>query len=111
MAKPPGRSTRTATFTVEAAKRIASAVHKVEQGARDQPATGRRTSGGGDELVRATFSGAWGKGDEKTCNDAVLTAVEYKAKNYFATVGSAGVTKTCVLAYASGEWVLIATEC
>lgn len=111
MAKPPGRSARTATFTVEAAKRIAAAVHKVEQGSRDQPAAGRRTSSGGDELVRATFTGTWTKGDAKTCTDAVLPAVEYTAQNYFATVGTADVQKTCVLAYASGEWVLIACEC
>jgi hypothetical protein len=105
MAKPPRQSGRKVSFTPEAAKRIASAVMKVEGGNRDQGGVGLRTSSGGDELVRATFTGDWAKGDEKTCNDAVLTAVEIKAKNYLVGLAVSGEA-TCVLAYTSGEWVL-----
>ncbi len=110
MAKPPRQSGRKVSFTPEAAKRIASAVMKVEGGSRDQGAGGLRTSGGGDELVRATFTGSWEKGAEKTVNDAVLTAVQYKAKNYQISLSAPGDPMTVHLGYAAGEWVLVSFD-
>ena len=110
MAKPPRQAARKVSFTPAAAQRIASVVLKAEAGSRDSASPGRRSSSGGDELVRATFTAPWAKGDTKTCVDANLPAVQYDAKNLFAAItGSA--EKTCVLAYVSGEWLLIACEC
>lgn len=106
MAKPPRQSGRKVSFTPETAQRIVSAVGVVEKSGREFSAIHLPTSSGGDELVRATFTGDWAKGEPKTCSDAVLSSVTYKAKNYL--VGLAiETTGKCVLAYCSGEWVLV----
>lgn len=110
MAKPPRQSGRKVSFTPEAARRITSAVLAVEAGNRDQSAAGLRTMGGGDELVRGTFSLPWAKGATATVTDATLTAVTYTAKNYFAGLTGTG-TKACCIAFVAGEWILIAAEC
>lgn len=110
MAKPPRQSGRRVTLTPATAKRIARAVLAWERGGGDQSAPQLRTSSGGDDLVRGTFSGSWAKGDTKTVTDATLSSVTYDAKNYFANLTGTG-TKNCCLAYAAGEWILIAAEC
>jgi hypothetical protein len=110
MAKPPRQSGRKVTFTPEAAQRIARAVVTVEKGDRSIAAAGRRSAAGDDALVRGTFTAPWNKGSTKTVTDATLSAVTYEAKNYFASLTGSG-TKACAIAYANGEWILIAAEC
>jgi len=61
-------------------------------------------------IVRGTFSGSWAKGATATVTDAVLSSVTYTAKNYFVSLTGTG-TKACAIAYAGGEWILIAAEC
>jgi hypothetical protein len=36
--------------------------------------------------------------------------VTYSATNYFASLTGSG-SKACAIAYANGEWILIAAEC
>lgn len=110
MAKPPRQSGRRVSFTPEAAKRIGRAVLKVEAGDRTQSGTQLRTGGSDAEIVRGTFTAPWNKGSTKTVTDAVLSAVTYEAKNYFANVTGTG-SKACAIAYVGGEWILIAAEC
>jgi hypothetical protein len=98
------------TFTPEAAQRIARAVVNVEKGDRSIAAPGRQSAAGDDALVRGTYSGDWDKGSTKLVTDATLSAVTYTAKNYFASLTGSG-TKACAIAYAGGEWILIAAEC
>jgi len=110
MGKPPRQSGRRVTLTPATAKRIARAVLAYERGDRNQrPIAGQRQVGD-DAIVRGTFSAPWNKGDTATVTDATLSAVTYAAKNYFANVTGTG-TKACAIAYASGEWILIAAEC
>ena len=62
-------------------------------------------------IVRGTFTGAWAKGSTATVTDAVASSVTYAGvKNYFASVTGSG-SKACAIAYAGGEWILIAAEC
>jgi hypothetical protein len=61
-------------------------------------------------VIRGTFSGAWSKGSTKTVNDAVVSGATYTARNYFAAITTTG-TKSCAIARAGSEWILIATEC
>jgi hypothetical protein len=42
--------------------------------------------------------------------DAVDVGTTYTANNYFAAITGSG-TKACAIAYAGGEWILIAAEC
>ena len=65
---------------------------------------------GGLAIRRGTFQGPWAKGDSATVTDATLSAVTYTATNYFAEI-TASDEKTCAIAYANGEWILIAAEC
>jgi hypothetical protein len=112
MAKPPRQSGRSVTFTPASAKRIARAVLDHERGGRDMDRTQLRTAGSDDALVRCTFSGVWAKNGTATVTDSVLSSVTYKAKNYFANVGSTGATgvQQCIIAYAGGEWVLVSAQ-
>jgi len=61
-------------------------------------------------VIRGTFAGPWSKDSTATVTDATLSSVTYTAKNYFAAITASG-TKACAIAYAGGEWILIATEC
>jgi hypothetical protein len=61
-------------------------------------------------VIRGTFTGSWAKGATATVTDGVLSSVTYTATNYFASLTGTG-TKSCAIAYASGEWILIAAEC
>jgi hypothetical protein len=110
MGKPPRQSGRKVAFTPEAAERIARVVVAAERGDRSISAAAGQRAPGDDALVRGTFTGAWAKGSTKTVTDATLTAVTYEAKNYFASLTGTG-TKACCIAYAAGEWILIAAEC
>jgi hypothetical protein len=110
MAKPPRQTGKRVALSVEAARRIGRAVLAVEAGDRNQGGTQLRSAPGDDALVRGTFTAPWSKGDEKEVTDATLSAVKYKAKNYFANVGGSG-SKNCCLGYVAGEWILIAAEC
>jgi hypothetical protein len=85
-------------------------VHIVEKGTRRQGPTVVRSAPGDDAIVRGTFTGPWGKGGTATVTDATLSAVTYTATNYFAEITASG-EKTCAIAYANGEWILIAAEC
>jgi len=99
------------TFTPEAAQRIARAVVNVEKGDRSIAAAGGQRAVGDDGIVRGTFSAPWDKGSTKTVTDATLSSVTYAGvKNYFANVTGSG-SKACAIAYANGEWILIAAEC
>ena len=110
MGKPPRQSGRKVTFTPEAAQRIARVVLAVEKGDRSVGAADTRTGSDGTEIVRGTFAAPWAKGATATVTDANLSAVTYTAKNYFASLAGSG-TKACAIAYAGGEWILIAAEC
>lgn len=59
--------------------------------------------------IRGTFTAPWSKGATATVTDA-SSASTYTAKNYFAGITTTG-TKACAIAYAGGEWILIAAEC
>ena len=61
-------------------------------------------------IIRGTFSGTWAKGSTTTVTDAVVSGATYTAKNYFAAITGTG-SKACAIAYAGGEWILIAAEC
>lgn len=62
-------------------------------------------------VIRGTFSAPWNKGSTNTVTDATLTSVTYTGvKNYFASITGSG-SKACAIAYAGGEWILIAAEC
>lgn len=61
-------------------------------------------------VVRGTFSPPWNKTATKAVSVAESTGVTITAKNYFATI-SGSATKNCAIAYANGEWILIAVEC
>jgi hypothetical protein len=111
MAKPPRQSGRKVSLTPATAKRIAAVVLAYERGNKDMSSPPIRTGSDGTEIVRGTFTAPWNKGSTAAVTDAVLSAVTYTGvKNYFATVSGSG-TKTCAIAYASGEWILIAAEC
>jgi hypothetical protein len=111
MAKPPRQSGQRVTFTPASARRIAAVVQAYERGNGSIPAARQRTGGDDGGIVRGTFTGAWAKGSTKTVTDATLSAVTYEnVKNYFAAVSGSG-TKACAIAFANGEWILIAAEC
>jgi len=61
-------------------------------------------------VIRGTFSAPWSKGTSATVTDAIAASKTYTAKNYFASMTGSG-TKACAIAYAGGEWILIAAEC
>lgn len=109
MARPP-RNVRKITLSPRTAKRISRVVREVEGGDRDMGPTqlGRMADDGG--MARGTFTLPWSKGTTKTVTDAVLSAVTYDAKNYFAGLTGSG-TRACCIAYVGGEWILIAAEC
>jgi hypothetical protein len=106
----PRKSGSRVSFSPSSAKRITRVVHIVERGERRQGPTVVRSSPGDDAIVRGTFDGPWAKGATVTVTDATLSAVTYQAKNYFAAITATG-TKACSIAYANGEWILIAAEC
>ena len=111
MGKPPRQSGRKVTFTPEAAQRIARAVVTVEKGDRSIAAPGRQSAGSDGEIIRGTFTAPWSKGSTKTVTDATLSSVTYEGvKNYFASITGSG-SKACAIAYAGGEWILMAAEC
>jgi len=110
MSKAPRKASTRVSFSAKSAKRIARVVRLVEGGDRKQGPTTLRTSVGDDAIVRGTFTAPWSKGDTKEVTDANLSAVTYKARNYFADITGSG-SKACAIAYASGEWILIALEC
>lgn len=66
--------------------------------------------GGGVGMLRGTFTSPWAKGATATVTDAVDTGKTYTAKNYFAAITGSGA-RACAIAYAGGEWILIAAEC
>lgn len=107
MARAAGRKL---SFSKPAAKRIVRAVLEVERGDASTSAPRLTTAGGDDSIVRGTFTGAWAKGSTATVTNAVLSSVTYQAKNYFASLTGTG-TKNCAIAFAGGEWILIAAEC
>lgn len=110
MAKPPRQSGRRATFTPEAAQRIAKVVRNAERGGTDTPATNQRVSGLDGEVIRGTFTAPWAKGATKTVTDATLTSVTYGVTNYFAAASGSG-SKNCAITFTAGEWIVIAVEC
>jgi len=61
-------------------------------------------------VIRGTFSPPWNKGSTATVTDAINSSATITAKNYFANLTGSG-TKSCAIAYAGGEWILIAAEC
>ena len=65
--------------------------------------------GGARPVVRGTFTAPWPKGSTATVTDAA-GSVTYSATNYFASLTGSG-SKACAIAYANGEWILIAAEC
>lgn len=110
MAKPPRQSGRRATFTPEAAGRIAKVVRDAERGQGDISPTAPRVTGLDGEVIRGTFTAPWAKDATKTVTDATLSSVTYEAKNYFSTLTGSG-TKRCAITFTAGEWILIAAEC
>jgi len=62
------------------------------------------------EVVRGTFSAPWSKGASATVTNATNGSVSYSAKNYFGSITTTG-TKACAIAWANGEWILLAAEC
>ena len=98
------------SFTRRAARRISRAVRAVEGGRRDAGATSVPYMADEDVVRRGTFTAPWNKGDTATVTDAAISSVTYTAKNYFAAVSGTG-TKACAIAWACGEWILIAVEC
>ena len=61
-------------------------------------------------VIRGTFSPPWNKGSTATVTDAMNSGTTFTAKNYFSSLTGTG-TKACAIAYAGGEWILIAAEC
>ena len=61
-------------------------------------------------VIRGTFSAPWNKGATATVTDAINSGATFTTTNYFASLTGTGI-KTCAIAYASGEWILIAAEC
>jgi predicted RecA/RadA family phage recombinase len=61
-------------------------------------------------VIRGTFTAPWNKGSTATVTDAINSGTTFTAKNYFASLTGTG-TKACGIAYAGGEWILIAAEC
>jgi hypothetical protein len=98
------------SLTPATAKRIAAVVLAYERGNKDIGSPTMRTGSDGTEIVRGTFTAPWSKGSTATVTDGVLSSVTYTAKNYFASLTGSG-TKSCAIAYAGGEWILIAAEC
>lgn len=109
MARPP-RNTRRVSMTPRTAQRVARAVLKVEGGDRDMGPAELPTAGDDGVLARVTFSLPWAKGATKTVTDAILSAVTYQARNYFAGLTGSGTRAGCI-AFVAGEWILIAAEC
>jgi hypothetical protein len=62
------------------------------------------------EVVRGTFSAPWSKGASATVTNATNGSLSYSAKNYFGSITTTG-TKACAIAWANGEWILLAAEC
>jgi len=60
-------------------------------------------------VIRGTFDAPWEKDAAATVTDSVISGATYTAKNYMAPITGTG-TKSCVIAYAGGEWVLVETE-
>lgn len=61
-------------------------------------------------VVRGTFTAPWAKNSTKDVAVDDSSGATRTAKNYFAELSGSG-TKKCAIAYANGEWILIATEC
>jgi hypothetical protein len=61
-------------------------------------------------VARGTFTAPWAKGATASVADAVDVGTTYTAKNYFAAITGSGA-RACAIAYAGGEWILIAAEC
>jgi hypothetical protein len=61
-------------------------------------------------VARGTFTAPWAKGATAAVTDAVDAGTTYTAKNYFAGITASG-SRACSIAYAGGEWILIAAEC
>jgi hypothetical protein len=97
------------TFSTKDAKRIRSAVIAHEKGDRSESLVGMRYSE--DEgVIRGTFTAPWSKGSTATVTHAAMSSVTYQAKNYFGAITTTG-TKACAIAWANGEWILLAAEC
>ena len=60
-------------------------------------------------VIRGTFTAPWEKNATATVTDSVISGATYTAKNYTAPITGTG-TKSCLIAYAGGEWVLVETE-
>jgi len=61
-------------------------------------------------IIRGTFSAPWNKGTTATVTDANVSGATFSARNYFASITGTG-TKSCAIANAGTEWILIAAEC
>jgi predicted RecA/RadA family phage recombinase len=61
-------------------------------------------------VVRGTFTAPWNKNATATVTIPDSPGATRTAKNYFANISGSG-TKNCAIAFANGEWILIATEC
>lgn len=99
------------SFVPESARRIANVVRRVENARPSgEPLRFRQLVNARAKkiLLRGTFDGVWTKSGTATVD---VDGEEYSAKNYFSTVGAAGQTKACAIAYVGDEWILIAAEC
>jgi hypothetical protein len=98
------------SLTPATVKRIAACVLAFERGNKDIGSPPMRTAGFDGEIIRGTFTAPWSKGATKTVTDAVLSAVTYEVRNYFASLTGSG-SKACAISFVGGEWILIAAEC
>jgi hypothetical protein len=60
-------------------------------------------------VIRGTFSAPWEKGSTATVTDSVVSGATYTATNYTYPIKGTG-NKSCLIAYAGGEWVLVEAE-
>jgi len=64
-------------------------------------------------IIKGSFAGVWDKGATATVTSEADNGDEFttEATNYFATVGTAAETKSCLICLVSAEWLLFAAEC
>jgi hypothetical protein len=111
-------STKSVTFSRQAAQRIAKAVRTVEGGNRNQPGIrfDHPIAGATKTFRMAKFTGTWTKDAQKTVTFLNQTATPntVSAYNVFATVSATTATSVfinCAIAKDGTAWYVIAAEC
>jgi hypothetical protein len=111
-------SSRGVLVTEEAARRIARAIQKLEQGNRASPPRAMRTGYEEPEVRLGKISESWDKGDTATVTQInedgtdLSETITFEATNHFANVPvPTGETRKVLCVEVGQLWLLQAAEC